>query len=61
MKGGLVFAKPMRERKFVTIIDPFHIKYGKALTAVMSLMSIFLDLTWVPGTLIGLGKFCFMK
>lgn len=61
MKGGLVFAKPMRERNFVTIIDPFHIKYGKVLTAVMSLMSIFLDLTWVPATLIGLGKLCFMK
>lgn len=56
-----MFAKPLRERNFVTIIDPFHIKYGKVLTAVMSLMSILLDLIWLPTTLIGLGKFCFMK
>uniref|UniRef100_A0A4W6BZN4 Solute carrier family 5 member 7 n=1 Tax=Lates calcarifer TaxID=8187 RepID=A0A4W6BZN4_LATCA len=35
--GGLVFAKPMRERKYVTMLDPFHFKYGKVLTAVLSL------------------------
>ncbi|XP_018516261.1 high-affinity choline transporter 1-like isoform X1 [Lates calcarifer] len=53
--GGLVFAKPMRERKYVTMLDPFHFKYGKVLTAVLSLASIFMDVVWVPSTLIGLG------
>ncbi|XP_039640159.1 high-affinity choline transporter 1-like [Perca fluviatilis] len=52
---GLVFAKPMRERKYVTMLDPFHAKYGKVLTAGLCLVSIFLDLLWVPTTLIGLG------
>ncbi|XP_028458776.1 high affinity choline transporter 1-like [Perca flavescens] len=32
--GGLVFAKPMRERRYVTMLDPFHAKYGKALGGV---------------------------
>uniref|UniRef100_UPI0037E89AD8 high-affinity choline transporter 1-like n=1 Tax=Semicossyphus pulcher TaxID=241346 RepID=UPI0037E89AD8 len=53
--GGLVFAKPMREKNCVTMLDPFHMKYGKALTAVLCLASIALDVVWVPSTLIGLG------
>ncbi|KAM6997233.1 high-affinity choline transporter 1-like [Tautogolabrus adspersus] len=53
--GGLVFAQPMRERNFVTMMDPFHIKYGKVVTAGLCLASIAIDVTWVPSTLIGLG------
>ncbi|XP_068595188.1 high-affinity choline transporter 1-like [Brachionichthys hirsutus] len=53
--GGLLFAKPLRERSCVTMLDPFHFKYGKEITAVLSLASLFIDLTWVPTTLIGLG------
>ncbi|XP_068597901.1 high-affinity choline transporter 1-like [Brachionichthys hirsutus] len=53
--GGLLFAKPLRERSCVTMLDPFHYKYGKEITAVLSLASLFTDLTWVPGTLISLG------
>ncbi|XP_041645748.1 high-affinity choline transporter 1-like [Cheilinus undulatus] len=53
--GGLMFAQPMRERKFVTMLDPFRIKYGKALTAVLCVASLSIDLTWIPATLISLG------
>ncbi|XP_068183835.1 high-affinity choline transporter 1-like, partial [Antennarius striatus] len=53
--GGLVFAKQMRERNFMTMLDPFHFKYGKEITSVLSLASLFTDLTWVPATLISLG------
>ncbi|XP_067467163.1 high-affinity choline transporter 1-like [Thunnus thynnus] len=53
--GGLVFAKPMRDRKYVTMLDPFQIKYGNAVTAVQSLASLIVDITWVPSTLMGLG------
>ncbi|XP_073338703.1 high-affinity choline transporter 1-like [Pagrus major] len=52
---GTVFAKPMRERNCVTMLDPFHIKYGKAVTAGLSLTSLYLDLVWIPSTLIALG------
>ncbi|TWW78497.1 High-affinity choline transporter 1 [Takifugu flavidus] len=53
--GGFVFAKPMRKRRCITVLDPFHQKYGKALTAGMSLVSLCLDMFWVPATLTGLG------
>ncbi|XP_068184274.1 high-affinity choline transporter 1-like isoform X3 [Antennarius striatus] len=52
---GLFFAKPMRERRFLTMLDPFNIKYGKVMTAVMSLASLCCDVTWLPSTLTGLG------
>ncbi|XP_037639121.1 high-affinity choline transporter 1-like isoform X1 [Sebastes umbrosus] len=52
---GLVFAKPMRERNYMTMLDPFHAKYGKVLTAGLCLASVSLDVLWVPATLIGLG------
>ncbi|XP_041646002.1 high-affinity choline transporter 1-like [Cheilinus undulatus] len=52
---GMVFTKPMRERRCTTMLDPFNMKYGKTLTAGLSLVSVFVDLTWVPNTLIGLG------
>ncbi|XP_068183533.1 high-affinity choline transporter 1-like [Antennarius striatus] len=53
--SGVVFAKPLRERNCVTILDPFHVKYGKVITAVMSLATISVDLMAIPSILIGLG------
>ncbi|XP_068183365.1 high affinity choline transporter 1-like isoform X2 [Antennarius striatus] len=53
--GGLVLAKPMRERNYVTMLDPFHIKYGKAITAGLSLASVVNDIVLLTTTLIGLG------
>ncbi|XP_053289184.1 high-affinity choline transporter 1-like [Pleuronectes platessa] len=52
---GLVFAKPLREMKCVTMMDPFHIKYGQVLTAGLSLASIFIDILWLAFTMICLG------
>ncbi|CAJ1066837.1 high-affinity choline transporter 1-like isoform X1 [Xyrichtys novacula] len=53
--GGLVFAKPMREKNYVTMMDPFQIKYGTVLTTGLCLTSLLLDLVLVPTILIGLG------
>ncbi|KAM4607135.1 high-affinity choline transporter 1-like [Polymixia lowei] len=53
--GGLFFAKPMRDRKYVTMMDPFQIKYGKVPTAALSLAALISEIMWVTGTLIGLG------
>ncbi|XP_076599789.1 high-affinity choline transporter 1-like [Chaetodon auriga] len=52
---GLVFVKPLRERNCVTMLDPFHIKYGKVLTTGLSLVSLIIDVVWVPATLLALG------
>ncbi|XP_068183763.1 high-affinity choline transporter 1-like [Antennarius striatus] len=52
---GVVFAKPLREGNCVTMLDPFHVKYGKVIAAVMSLATVLVDLVCVPSILIGLG------
>ncbi|XP_053731662.1 high-affinity choline transporter 1-like [Synchiropus splendidus] len=53
--GGLFFAEPMRNNKYVTMMDPFQIKYGRAATAALSMASLVSEIMWVTGTLIGLG------
>ncbi|XP_045897888.1 high-affinity choline transporter 1-like [Micropterus dolomieu] len=53
--GGLFFAKRMRDRKYVTMMDPFQIKYGNVISGVLSVALLISDIIWVTGTLIGLG------
>ncbi|XP_039975323.1 high-affinity choline transporter 1-like isoform X2 [Xiphias gladius] len=53
--GGLFFAKEMRDREYVTMMDPFQIKYGNLISGVLSVALIISDIIWVTGTLIGLA------
>ncbi|XP_068443021.1 high-affinity choline transporter 1-like [Clinocottus analis] len=53
--GGLFFAERMRDKRYVTMMDPFQIKYGNVISAVLSLALLISDIIWVTGTLIGLG------
>ncbi|XP_029927317.1 high-affinity choline transporter 1-like [Myripristis murdjan] len=53
--GGLFFAKPMRDRKYVTMLDPFQIKYGKVPAALLSLAVVSAEVLWMGATLLGLG------
>ncbi|XP_049455831.1 high-affinity choline transporter 1-like [Epinephelus fuscoguttatus] len=53
--AGFVFAKPLRERHCVTMLDPFHAKYGKSVTAGLAMAALLMDQLWVPTILIGLG------
>ncbi|KAF7650402.1 hypothetical protein LDENG_00126510 [Lucifuga dentata] len=53
--GGLFFAGPMRDRRYMTMLDPFQIKYGKISAAILSLVSLLSNVLWVTTTLIGLG------
>lgn len=46
----------MRDRKYVTMMDPFQIKYGKVISGILSVALVLSDIIWVTGTLIGLGK-----
>lgn len=55
-QGGFFFAEPMRDNKYVTMMDPFQIKYGKVPTAALSLACLVSEIMWVTGTLIGLGE-----
>uniref|UniRef100_A0A3B5LV34 Solute carrier family 5 member 7 n=1 Tax=Xiphophorus couchianus TaxID=32473 RepID=A0A3B5LV34_9TELE len=38
--GGLFFAKPMREKKYVTMMDPFQEKYGRVLSGALVLLGV---------------------
>ncbi|XP_068183877.1 high-affinity choline transporter 1-like isoform X2 [Antennarius striatus] len=53
--GGLLFVKPLRDRNCVTMLDPLLFKYGKVITAVMSLGSVLVDITWLSATLTSLA------
>ncbi|XP_058496769.1 high-affinity choline transporter 1-like isoform X1 [Solea solea] len=53
--GGLFFAKPMRDMKYFTIMDPFQIKYGNVLSASLVLPALLMDVMWLASTLLGLG------
>lgn len=53
--GGFFFAKPMREKKYVTMMDPFQEKYGRVLSGALVLPCVLVDVLWVSCTLLGLG------
>lgn len=55
-EGGLAFVKPLREKRYTTLMDPFLKKYGKAVTSRLSLFSPLIDLLWMSIILISLGK-----
>ncbi|XP_076001435.1 high affinity choline transporter 1-like [Genypterus blacodes] len=53
--GGHFFAKPMRDKKYITMMDPFQIKYGNVLSGALVLPALLVDVLWVSCTLLGLG------
>lgn len=55
-KGGLFFAKPMRDQNYITMMDPFQRKYGKTLTGLLAVVPFISEVMWVPVTLISLGN-----
>lgn len=54
--GGFFFAKPMRENKYVTMMDPFQHKYGNVLSSALIFPALVADVLWVARTLVSLGK-----
>lgn len=52
-------AQPMRDRKYVTMMDPFHVKYGDELTGLLSVAVLMSEVIWVTSTLISLGNLKF--
>lgn len=53
--GGLLFAGIMRRRKYASLLDPFHEKYGKKVTALLYIPAFTGDLFWSASTLAALG------
>ncbi|MBN3316911.1 SC5A7 protein, partial [Atractosteus spatula] len=53
--GGIFFAKPMRSKQYVTMMDPFQQKYGNTLTSFLLMPAFIGDLLWVACILSALG------
>ncbi|XP_062260259.1 high affinity choline transporter 1-like [Platichthys flesus] len=53
--GGFFFAKPMREKKYVTMMDPFQQKYGNVLSVLLIIPALVVDVLLVARTLVSLG------
>ena len=53
--GGLVFARPMRERGDLTMLDLFEQRHGKRVAAVLFLPALIGDLFWTSAILSALG------
>lgn len=53
--GGLFFARPMRRRKFFTMLDPLEQRFGKRVTAILFLPALSGEVFWTAAILTALG------
>lgn len=53
--GGMFFAKPVRERGYITSMDVLQEKYGNKITILLILPSFLGDILWLAGILASLG------
>ncbi|MBC6992600.1 sodium:solute symporter family protein [Neolewinella lacunae] len=53
--GGLFLARPMRRRRYRTMLDPLEDRYGKRLTALLFLPALTGELFWTAAILTALG------
>lgn len=55
--GAIFFIKPMRDRRCVTLLDPFQKIYGDKVGGILVIPCIFGDFFWVGSILNALGNF----
>uniref|UniRef100_A0A1I7XX86 High-affinity choline transporter 1-like n=1 Tax=Steinernema glaseri TaxID=37863 RepID=A0A1I7XX86_9BILA len=53
--GGVLFAKKMREQGYVTMLDPFQIKYGQRVGGLMFIPALLGEVFWSAAILSALG------
>ncbi|KAL3088861.1 hypothetical protein niasHS_009153 [Heterodera schachtii] len=53
--GGVLFAKPMRDMGYVTMLDPFQIKYGQRVGGLMFIPALLGEVFWSAAILSALG------
>uniref|UniRef100_A0A8B9GSK1 Solute carrier family 5 member 7a n=1 Tax=Astyanax mexicanus TaxID=7994 RepID=A0A8B9GSK1_ASTMX len=54
--GGLFFAKPMRSRGYVTMLDPFQQIYGKRMGGLLFIPALMGEIFWSAAILSALGN-----
>ncbi|KAK3107633.1 hypothetical protein FSP39_018781 [Pinctada imbricata] len=55
ISGGLIFARRMREQKYLTMLDPFQEVYGSPAVLIIYIASLCGDLFWTASILSALG------
>uniref|UniRef100_A0AC35F4M5 High-affinity choline transporter 1 n=1 Tax=Panagrolaimus sp. PS1159 TaxID=55785 RepID=A0AC35F4M5_9BILA len=53
--GGVLFAKKMREEGYITMLDPFQIKYGQRVGGLMFIPALLGEVFWSAAILSALG------
>ncbi|XP_029460433.1 high affinity choline transporter 1 [Rhinatrema bivittatum] len=53
--GGLFFAKPMRSKGYVTMLDPFQQTYGKRMGGLLFIPALMGEMFWAAAILSALG------
>ncbi|XP_035692703.1 high-affinity choline transporter 1-like [Branchiostoma floridae] len=53
--GGLFFAKKMRSEGYVTMLDPFHKRYGERMGGLLFIPALLGELFWSAAILSALG------
>ena len=53
--GGLLFAKIMRKRKYLTMLDPFQQIYGKRMGGLLYIPALLGEIFWSAAILAALG------
>ncbi|VDD94504.1 unnamed protein product [Enterobius vermicularis] len=53
--GGLLFAKKMREQGYVTMLDPFQLKYGQRVGGMLFIPALLGEVFWSAAILSALG------
>lgn len=56
MLGGLLFAKPMRDAGYTTMLDPFQERFGRVMGAICFLPALTGELFWSAAILSALGS-----
>lgn len=59
LPGGLFFAKPMRSRGYVTMLDPFQQLYGKRMGGLLFIPALMGEIFWSAAILSALGTSMF--
>lgn len=53
--GGVLFARKMRDAGYVTMLDPFQIRYGRVMAALLYIPALLGDIFWSGAILSALG------
>lgn len=54
--GGVIFARPMRDRQYLTMLDPIQEKSGAIVVVLVYFATLCGDVFWTASILVALGK-----